>query len=412
MLRFDEALQRVISLGAPALPAEGVAIEDAIGRVLGEDVTSPGDLPPFDYSAMDGYAVRAQDLDAAGAGDRAVRLRVRGESKTGEVPARLEPGSAMRIFTGAPIPAGADAVVMQENVTREGDTCIFHAKSRPGANVRRRGDDLARGAVALRRGTRLRAAHLSLAAAVDRSEVLVARRPSVAVLATGDELRRPGSDPVDGMIPESNTVALRAMCRAVGAAAREHPFVRDDLAATERALAAAVLEHDVVVSVGGVSVGDHDVVRPALEAVGVTLEFWKVAIKPGKPIAIGRFARPSGRETIVVGLPGNPSSALVTFALFGVPLLRALQGDAHPFPAPLRARVTRPIAHTPGRVHFARGALQPMADGLHVTALTNQASGAVTSIAHADCLVVVPAEVNGLAAGEEVDVLPLAELGG
>ena len=170
MLRFDEALQRVISLGAPALPAEGVAIEDAIGRVLGEDVTSPGDLPPFDYSAMDGYAVRAQDLDAAGAGDRAVRLRVRGESKTGEVPARLEPGSAMRIFTGAPIPAGADAVVMQENVTREGDTCIFHTKSRPGANVRRRGDDLARGAVALRRGTRLRAAHLSLAAAVDLAE--------------------------------------------------------------------------------------------------------------------------------------------------------------------------------------------------------------------------------------------------
>lgn len=409
MLRFDEALARVIALGAPHLPSELVPIDEAAGRVLAVDLVAPGDLPPFDYSAMDGYAVRARDLDAASDGSP-VRLPVRGESKTGQTAAALAPGAAMRIFTGAPIPEGCDAVVIQENTTRDGDTCIFHAKTRPGANLRRRGDDLARGAIALPRGTRLTAGHLSLAAATDHDRLTVTRRPQVAVLATGDELRRPGTDAVPGMIPESNTVALRAMCRATSAVARELPFVRDDRAATERAFEAALLENDVVVSVGGVSVGDHDLVRPALEAVGVTIEFWKVAIKPGKPIAIGRYARPSGRETIVIGLPGNPSSALVTFAVFGIPLLRALQGDLHPFPSPLRARLQRPLAHTPGRVHLARGSLSRAEGGLHVTPLTNQASGAVTSIAHADALLLVPSEVNGLAAGEEVDVLPLTDL--
>jgi molybdopterin molybdotransferase len=408
MLRFEEALARILALGAPALPEEAVALEDAEGRVLREALTAPLDLPGFDYSAMDGYALRLRDLDQ----EPPFRLPVSGESRTGAVPDALTPGTTMRIFTGAAIPAGADAVIMQENVARDGDTAVLAARPRPGQHVRRRGEDLARGAVALAAGTRLRPAHLALAGALDRATVSVARRPVVTILATGDELRRPGTDPVPGTIPESNTVALRAMARRAGAEARTHAYVRDDQAATERAFRAALEESDVVVTVGGVSVGDHDLVRPALEAVGVTLEFWRVAIKPGKPFAIGRLARAGRRDAIVVGLPGNPASALITFAVFGVPLLRAMQGDARPFPAFARARMTRAHAHDPGRLELARAVLSQAEHGYAVTTLGNQASGAVTTMAQADALVCIPEHASGVGAGDDVDVLLLSDLCG
>jgi molybdopterin molybdotransferase len=408
MLRFEEALAQILALGAPALPEEAVPLDDAEGRVLREALTAPLDLPAFDYSAMDGYALRLRDLDQ----EPPYRLAVRGESRTGAVPEALTPGTAMRIFTGAAIPAGADAVIMQENVARDGDTAVLAARPRPGQHIRRRGEDLARGAVALAAGTRLRPAHLALAGALDRASVLVARRPVVTILATGDELRRPGTDPVPGTIPESNTIALRAMARRAGAEARTHAYVRDDLAATERAFRAALEESDVLVTVGGVSVGDHDLVRPALEAAGVTLEFWRVAIKPGKPLAIGRLARTGRRDAIVVGLPGNPASALITFAVFGVPLLRAMQGDARPFPAFARARMTRAHAHDPGRLELARAVLSQAEHGYAVTTLGNQASGAVTTMAQADALVCIPEHASGVGAGDDVDVLLLSDLCG
>ena len=237
-------------------------------------------------------------------------------------------------------------------------------------------------------------------------------RPVVTILATGDELRRPGTDPVPGTIPESITVALRATARRAGATARACPFVRDERAATERAFASALDESDVLVTIGGVSVGDHDLVRPALEAVGVKLDFWRVAIKPGKPIVIGTFARTGRRDAIVVGLPGNPASAMVTFALFGVPLLRALQGDSRPFPAFARARMTRAHAHDPGRLEFARAVVSQADTGLSVTTLGNQASGAVTTMAQADALVCIPEEATGVGAGDEVDVLLMSDLCG
>ncbi len=408
MLRFEEALARVLALGAPTLGAEGCAVEEADGRVLAEDVAAPFDLPGFDYSAMDGYALRAEDV-----GDTLpARLPVRGESRTGALAPPLEAGAAMRIFTGAPVPAGADTIVMQENVTRDGDVAVLTAKPRAGQHIRRRGEDLAAGAVAIARGTRLRPAHLALAAACDRDEVVLSKRPVVAVLATGDELRTPGSGARDGTIPESNTFALRAMARRAGAVAHARPYVKDDRAATEEAFAKALDEADVVVTIGGVSVGDHDLVRPALEAVGVTMEFWRVAIKPGKPIAIGRRPRAGGRDTLVLGLPGNPSSAMVTFAVFGVPLLRALQGDRRPFPAFSRARMTRPHAHDPGRLELARASLAQADQGLLVTTLSNQASGAPTSMAQADALVCIPEHQAGVAAGDEVDILLLSDLAG
>lgn len=406
MLRFEEALARILALGAPALPARPAPIEEADGLVLAEDLAAPFDMPGFDYSAMDGYALRTSDLD--GLGD--LRLPVRGESRTGAVPGALASGATMRIFTGAPIPEGADAVVMQEKVTREGDEATLADRPRPGQNIRRRGEDLAAGSIALAKGTRLRPSHLSLAAALDRAEIAVAERPVVAILATGDELRRPGTARAPGTIAESNTVALRAMARRAGATARALPFVRDDRVATEQAFAAALDEADVVVTVGGVSVGDHDLVRPALEAVGVTLDFWRVAIKPGKPLAIGRKARRGRRDVIVVGLPGNPSSAMITFALFGVPLLRAMQGDARPVAEARRARITRAYKHEPGRLELARATVAHGPSGMSVTPLDNQSSGAVTTMAHADAILRVPLESAGIAAGDEVDVLLMDDL--
>lgn len=400
MLRFSDALARIVALGSPPLASTVEPLDECDGRVLGEDLVAPADLPGFDYSSMDGYALRARDLE----GEPPHRLPVRGESRTGAVPGALAPKTAMRIFTGAALPEGADAVVMQENVAREGDIAVITTKTRPGQSVRKRGEDLRAGSVAIAKGTRLRAAHLALAASLDRAHIAVAKRPEVAFLATGDELRRPGTDPVPGTIPESNTVALRAMARRAGAHAKAYPYVRDDRAATERAFASALAEADVVVTIGGVSVGDHDLVRPALEAVGVKLDFWRVAIKPGKPLAIGTKGR-----TIVLGLPGNPASAMVTFALFGMPLLRALQGDAHPVPKLHRAKMTRAHAHDPGRLELARASVSHGPDGLMVTTFGNQASGASTTMAQADAIVFIPEDATGVSAGADVDVLLLSD---
>jgi molybdopterin molybdotransferase len=409
VLRFEEALARILALGSPVLPAEAVPIEDLDDRVVAEDVIADVDLPGFDYSSMDGYAVRTADFSSA---PLPARLPVRGESRTGSVAEPLAVHATMRIFTGAPLPAGADAVLMQEEVTRDGDVAAFTALPRLGQNIRRRGADLAAGSLAIAKGTRLRPAHLALAAALDRPTIAVARRPEIAILATGDELRRPGSGAIPGTIPESNTVVLRAMARRAGARSRALPYVRDERGATERAFAAALDEADVVVTIGGVSVGDHDLVRPSLEAVGVSLDFWRVALKPGKPVAVGRFPRgPHRRDAIVLGLPGNPASAMVTFALFGVPLLRAMQGDVRPFPTPRRARMTRAHVHDPGRLELARATVAHADDGhLAVTTLGNQASGAVTSMAHADAFVLVPAESKGIPAGADVDLLLMSDL--
>ncbi len=386
---------------APHPAGDRVALDDADGRVLFDDLRTDRDLPAFDYSAMDGYAVAS----AVFAGDGPFVLDVRGESQTGREAPPLEPGTTCRIFTGAAMPKGADTVVMQERVTREKDKATFQASPKPGACVRRRGEDMLAGSIALKAGTRLSAAHLALAAMIDQAWLNVARRPVVTILSTGDELRAPGSAGSGVTIPESNSVALRAMARAAGAVARVGPYVRDDRAATEEAFETALRGTDVLVTVGGVSVGDHDLVRPALEKIGVALEFWKVAIKPGKPLAVGRRG-----DTIVLGLPGNPASAMITFALFGVPLLRALQGDRDPLPATLRAHVSRAIPHEPGRLDFARAWLTREGEHLRVEPLSNQASAAVTSMATANALMCIPLSSTGLVADEMVDVLPFPSL--
>jgi molybdopterin molybdotransferase len=345
---------------------------------------------------MDGYAVATADLEGSGP----FSLDVAGESSAGKEPPWLARGAACRIFTGAPVPERADAVIMQEHVTRDDDVVRFSARPRPGQNVRRAGEDLARDTVAIPARTRLTAGGLALAAMLGRAELTVSRRPVVTIVCTGDELRSPGDEPRPASIPESNSAPLAALARQAGAIVRIAPITRDDPRATLRAIEQALDGTDVLLTVGGVSVGDHDVVRPALEQAGVTLDFWRVAIKPGKPIAFGRSARAS-----VLGLPGNPASAIVTFTLFGMPLLRAMQGDARPIPMPLRARLSAARKRSPDRLELVRAMLQLDNGMLAARVHDNQSSGSATSLASSDGLAFVPAGEGSLEAGAFVDFL-------
>ncbi|HKO49409.1 MAG TPA: gephyrin-like molybdotransferase Glp [Polyangiaceae bacterium] len=396
MLPFADALQRIVE-SAPLMASERVELGLGVGRVLAEDLMARAPLPGFDYSAMDGYAVARSSFLGAGPWS----LPVRGESRAGTLAPPLVTGSACRIFTGAPIPEAADAVVMQEEVTREGDHASFAAPPALGAHIRRRGEDLKEGAAALGKGTRLTAFQIGLAAAVDRSELLVARRPRVTILCTGEELRSPGSPPTPGSIPDSNGPSLAALVAAAGAIPVLAARTGDTMEATEAALRAALRGSDLLLTVGGVSVGEHDLVRAALARVGAELEFWKVRIRPGKPLAFGRHG-----ETLILGLPGNPVSAQITFALFGMPLLRAMQGDRQPIPARGRARLHAALRQNPGRTGFYRAHLQ----GDLAIAATNQSSGSAASLAQADALLILPEDSAGLAAGESVELIRLAEL--
>jgi molybdopterin molybdotransferase len=396
MLPFADALQRIVQ-SAKVMASERVELGLGAGRVLAEDLMARAPLPGFDYSAMDGYAVAHASFSGAGPWS----LPVVGESRAGALAPPLVPGSACRIFTGAPIPEAADAVVMQEEVTRDGDRATFAQAPALGAHIRRRGEDLAEGAPALSKGTRLTPFQIGLAAAVDRSELLVARRPRVTILCTGEELRSPGSLATPGSIPDSNGPSLAALVAATGAIPTLAPRIGDSLEATEAALFAALRGCDLLLTVGGVSVGEHDLVRAALARVGAELDFWKVLIRPGKPLAFGHYG-----ETLILGLPGNPVSAQLTFALFGMPLLRAMQGDRQPIPPRGRARLHSALRQSPGRTGFYRAQLQ---GDLAITA-ANQASGSAASLAHADALVILPADSSGLAAGESVELIRLAEL--
>jgi molybdopterin molybdotransferase len=400
MISYEEALGRLLG-SVRKLGTERVALAEARGRVLAEPVTAPGPIPAFDASAMDGYAAALASFEGEGPWS----LPVRGESRAGAVPEALVAGAVSRIFTGAQMPPGADTVIMQEDVERAGDTATFRQRPRPGAHLRRAGDDLPAGAVGLEAGTRLGPAQISLAAMLDRGELRVARRPVVAILATGDELRPPGQAGGAASIPESNSAGLAALVAQLGGVARVLPIARDEPDEVARAITEALDGSDLLLTVGGVSVGDHDVVRPSLERAGVTLDFWKVAIKPGKPIALGRSERAH-----VLGLPGNPVSALVTFALFAAPLLRALQGDARPLAQRGRGLLAAPIDRQPGRLEFLRVALDDSSGSIRVRPLVNQASGAMLALSRCDALAEIPADRGHLAEGEPLSLLRLEDL--
>jgi molybdopterin molybdotransferase len=392
-----EALALLLADVAPLAPDE-VALWDAHGRVLAHDLVAERDLPGFDDSAMDGLAVRS--------GDTPGELRVIGEVRAGRATARapLGTGEAVRIMTGAPLPPGADAVVIREEVVEHERDGVVRAQvpaTAAGANVRRRGDDVARGTCPLPAGTWLGPGELGMLAALGAARVAVCRRPTVAILATGDELIDVGAVPAPGERVDSSAHTLVAACREAGADATYLGVARDDLAEVTARVRAA-LACDVLLTTGGVSVGEADHVRPALAAAGAELRLWKVAMRPGKPLAFARAG-----ATRCVGLPGNPVSTLVAFELFVRPLLRALGG--HPAPGRPRAPVTltEPYAKRAGRAHYVRARLRRDGDHLHATPLPHQGSGALSSMIGVDALVEIPAELTHLPRGGRADAVLL-----
>ena len=399
-IEVDEA-RRLVLDGIAPLPPETVTVTDALGRVLASAVVAGRTLPPADCSAMDGYAVRTSDL--AGAKPAAPReLAVAFEVAAGGRAARpLRAGEAARIFTGAPLPEGADGVVMQEDTDSAGDRVRCYVAPAPGAHVRLAGEDVRAGETVLEPGIRLGAAHVGVLASLGRSYVQVHRRPRVAILSGGDELVEPDADFAGGRIVASNAYSLAAQCAEAGALVTQLGIARDTPEALERGLRAG-LGADVLVSSAGVSVGDHDHVRPVLEKLGCRLVFWGVRMKPGYPLAFGRFEADAGPR--VFGLPGNPVSAMVTFEQFVRPVLLALGGRTVWARPVVRARVAEPMRKQAGRLHFVRVTLAREGPRWVARSTGNQSSGVLRSMALAHGLLVFPAEATELAAGSTADV--------
>lgn len=398
-LSADDALRTVLAAAAPLAP-ETCPSAEALGRVLAEAVVSHRTLPPFDASAMDGYALRAADLARASAAAPAV-LAVPFEVAAGARPSRaIGAGEAARIFTGAPLPPGADAVVRQEDVVRDGDRARFTIPVPAGENVREAGEDVRAGDVVLDPGARLGPGPLGMLASLGRTVVAVHRRPRVAILSGGDELIEPDGDPAGGRIVASNSYSIAAQCREAGAEPTYLGIARDTPDDLERLLRAG-LWADVLVSSAGVSVGDRDYVRPVLEKLGCELVFFGVRIKPGFPLVFGRFP---GRGPLVFGLPGNPVSAMVTFEEFVRPVLRRLAGHRALHRPRIAAVLGETLRKAAGRAHFVRVRLERK-DGVVVARSTgNQSSGVLRSMALAHGLLVFPADATALAEGTQVEV--------
>jgi molybdopterin molybdotransferase len=380
-----------------ALEAEQVPLAEALGRVLGRDVTSADDVPGFDNSAMDGFALRSGDVARAAPG-APVSLRLVGESRAGHpYEGSLGAGEAVAISTGAMVPAGADAVLRVEDAVQAGATLELSAALEPGREIRRAGEDVRAGDTVLGAGTRLGPAELGVAASTGAADVWCARQPRVAIVVTGDELVTPPAPLRPGQIRNTNGYALPAQAVAAGARVQAVTTVGDDRRATaavlERGLAAEVL----VVS-GGVSVGPHDHVRPALAELGVEQVFWRVALRPGKPTFFGTRG-----ETLVFGLPGNPVSAMITFHLFVRPALARMQGAAPPERRAV-AFLDAPYRKRPGRAHVVRCRLDARDDGWHVQPTKDQGSHVLTSMLGADALAYLDVERGDVAAGERVDI--------
>ncbi|MCL4190031.1 MAG: molybdopterin molybdotransferase MoeA [Rhodobacteraceae bacterium] len=398
MIPVAEAQARVLALARP-LPPEPVALRAAAGRVLAADAVALRDQPPFDCSAMDGWAVRAAEAPAG-----ARRAAAGAAAAGGGRPGPLAPGSAMRIFTGAPVPDGADAVVIQEEATLAEGRVAIAAAAAPGDNIRRRGGDFAAGA-RLAAPRRLSAADLALLAAMGVATPAVARRPVVAIAMTGDELVLPGETPAPDQIFASNGYGLLAMAEAEGADVRLLPIARDR-PETLAAVLGLAREADVVVTVGGASVGDHDLVGRVASGMGLERAFWKVAMRPGKPLMAGRLG-----EAILLGLPGNPVSALVCGHLFLLPLLRALQGLAAPLPRPRRAVLSRAVEANGPRAHYMRATLLPGDPLPAIRPFPSQDSSLLMPLAAADALLVRPPGAPAEPEGAMAEYLPLTGTG-
>jgi molybdopterin molybdotransferase len=397
MTSIEEALELVVD-GLEPLGSESVAIAEAFGRVAAEPARSAVDLPPFDRSAMDGYAVRSADT-APGVG-----LRLAGGVAAGEVAADpLEPGTAVRISTGAALPPGADAILRSEDAEEAAGSVRPAGVVAAGLHVRYRGEDVREGDVLAAAGEPITLPRLSALASAGVGRVAVARRPRVAVLVTGSELLPPGAPPEPGRIHESNGLMIRLLAQQAGATADEARVVADDRAATEAAIAGALDGADVLVVSGGVSVGPHDHVRPAFAACGVEEVFWRVDIRPGKPIWFGRRG-----TQLVFGLPGNPLSSIVCFCMFIAPALRRLGGEAGALPRLERGRLAVAAEASDGRTTFLTSRLAPAEDGvLEATPTTRQGSHMTGALGESDGFAVVPNSPGALPAGAPVALLRL-----
>ncbi|WP_341212286.1 gephyrin-like molybdotransferase Glp [uncultured Limimaricola sp.] len=390
MIPVSEALDRLFALVAP-LPVEEVGLTAGLGRVLRAPVTARRDQPPFSASAMDGYAIRDADCTES------ARLTVIGEAAAGHAyPGRIGAQEAVRIFTGAPVPEGADRVVIQEDTTRDGDTVILGPGITDNRNIRPLGADFCVGDT-LAAPRLLRPADLALAAAMNADRLTVSRRPEVAIIATGDELVAPGGDPRPDQIIASNAYGLHGMVAQAGGLPRLLPIAGDSMGALRQAFDLAQ-GADIVLTIGGASVGDHDLVGAAAAEAGMERAFWKVALRPGKPLMAGRFG-----EALLLGLPGNPVSSMVCAQVFLVPLIRALSGLA-PAPAPRRlARLAAPLSANGPREHYLRAMSGPKG----VTAFSKQDSSLLSVLSEADCLIVQPPGDPARKAGETVEVIAL-----
>ncbi|MGQ0721461.1 MAG: molybdopterin molybdotransferase MoeA [Candidatus Eiseniibacteriota bacterium] len=401
-LPFDEAA-KLVRGEVVALPAEEVELALAQGRVLAADVVAPHPVPPFENSTVDGYAVRAADVTGAST-EHPVELEVLGDSVAGGPPAAaLRPGAAVRIMTGAPIPPGADAVVMLEWTQFARDRVRVERPVEPGRAVRRIGEDVAAGAVVLERGTRLGPAAVGMLASLGRERVSVHRRPVVGVLATGDELLAVGDELRPGKIRSSNDWTLRGLVRDAGAEVRDLGLARDDRADLAARLAATA-GLDVLITSGGVSVGDRDEVQAVLLDLGFERVFWRVASSPGKPLLFGRL-----HGALVFGLPGNPVSSMVAFENFVRPALRALEGDRRPGRPRVRARLDGDLRGPEDRRHFARVRLRWSDGGFRIREVGPHGSGNLRSMVEANALAVLPEGCGRASAGEELEVIVLAD---
>jgi molybdopterin molybdotransferase len=391
-MSVEEARSRAIAAMRP-LGAERVTLTEAYGRVLAEEVQARADIPPHDNSAMDGFALRAAEAPGP--------LLIAGEVAAGHVaPRALGAGEAFRIMTGAPIPDGADAVVMVEHSETEGDRVRMTRPVSAGDHIRRAGEDVRIGQVILSPGVTLAGAELGVLASQQRALVRVARRPIVAILSTGDELRDLDQPLGPGAIAETNSYSLGALVRQAGGEPRRLPLVRDDKALLRAAIEDARAA-DAIVSTGGVSVGEHDHVKAVLDELGAQWSFWRVDMKPGKPVAVARLG-----DTPYYGLPGNPVSAMVSFLLFVRPALRAAQGCPVPFDLPLmRATLDVPLKSKGDRRAYLRARATVAADGtLHTTPMPRQGSHVLTSMVGANALIVLDAGPHALDAGAQVSL--------
>jgi len=400
MLSYEQALEQLLAAARPVAETRHVPITAAAGRVLAQAQVSTVNVPPLDNSAMDGYAVRLADVVQAG-----VTLPVSQRIPAGTVGSALQPGTAARIFTGAPVPPGCDAVIMQERCEAVGDSVVINHVPRAGENIRRSGEDIATGAEILPAGIRLRAQEIALAASAGLPELPVHRRVRVGMFFTGDELVQPGELLPPGAIYNSNRYALRALLEGLGCEVRDLGSVPDRLDATRDALRRAAADNDLIVTSGGVSVGEEDHVKPAVEAEG-RLDMWKIAIKPGKPLAFGEVNKPEGGTAWFIGLPGNPVAAFATCLMLVRPFILRLQGveKVEPKALPLTADFT--WSRPDSRLEFLRARIN---DAGRVELYPNQGSAVVTSLCWSDGLVLNPPG-QAVQAGDSVRLVTFAEL--